>query len=383
MELYNYIPVEGFWLYVFIVLFFVFAVQVFYYLFFFNRLGSILKTQKQVVDFEYPPFSIIICAKNESKNLRQLLPKVLEQEYPAAFEVVVVNDASEDESELVLAQLKEKYSHLYYTTIPYDKKFLHGKKLAVTIGVKAAKNEHLLFTDADCEPAGKDWLKTMAKGFASGKDIVLGYGPYKKQKGFVNLWHRYDTFQIGLLYLSFALRGVPYMGVGRNMAYKKSLFVKNQGFKEHQHILSGDDDLFIRDVATKDNVSVVVAPEGFTFSEPVGNFKEWKRQKSRHLSTSPHYKQKVKVLIGAEVLSRQLFWVVSIISVFFSTFAIALIVLIFIKLAVQFAVQQKVARQFKQTDLLWGGLLLDSVQPLVTGILLLGAKRQAKKNKWT
>ena len=358
-------------------------VQLFYYLFFYNKLANSLKVPLETGSFSYPPFSVIICAKNESKNLAHLLPRVLEQDYPAGFEVIVVNDASEDSSELVLARLREKYDNLYYTSIPYDKKFRHGKKLAVTLGVKAAKNEHLLFTDADCEPAGKHWLKTMAQGFASGKDIVLGYGPYKKQKGFVNLWHRYDTFQIGIQYLSFALRGLPYMAVGRNMAYKKSVFLKNQGFKKHQHLLSGDDDLFIRDVATKDNVALVANPEGFTFSYPAGNFKEWKHQKSRHLTTSPYYKRKIKMLIGAEVLSRQLFWSISIISVFFSTFAIALIVLIFIKLAVQFIVQKKVARRFQQTDLIWGGLLFDFILPLMTGMLLWGAKRQAKKYKWT
>lgn len=383
MELANLIPLSGLWLYIFIGLISLLVIQLFYYLFFYNRLGLFLSRQKKDSNFSYPPISVIICAKNESQNLKQFLPEVLEQDYPASFEVIVVNDASEDDSELVLAQLREEYAHLYYTNIPYDKQFRHGKKLAVTLGVKAAKNEHLLFTDADCKPATKYWIKNMAEGFSSGKDIVLGYGPYAKGKGFANFWHRYDTFHIAIQYLSFALKGLPYMGVGRNMAYKKSLFEKNQGFKKHQHILSGDDDLFIRDVATKDNIAVVANADSFTLSTAAKNMKEWRRQKSRHLTTSPHYKWKIKLLIGIEVLSRQLFWGISLISVFFSTFAIALIAIIFIKLVTQLLVQRKIAKQFKQTDLLWGGVLLDFMQPLVTGMLLLGAKRQAKKNKWT
>ncbi|MGQ1784358.1 MULTISPECIES: glycosyltransferase [unclassified Saccharicrinis] len=383
MELSNLIPTHGPWLYVFIVLLSAFFIQIFYHLFFYNVLDKYLKNYTEENDFSYPPISVIICARNESKNLKQHLPSVLEQDYPAPFQVIVVNDASEDNSELVLAQLNEKYNNLYFTSIPYDKKFYHGKKLAVTLGVKAAKYEHLLFTDADCEPAGKYWIKNMAEGFASGKDIVLGYGPYKKQKGFVNLWHRYDTFQIAIQYLSFALKGVPYMGVGRNMAYKKSLFQKHEGFKSHQHVLSGDDDLFIRDAATKDNVAVVALPQSQTKSVPVASLKEWKRQKSRHLTTSHFYKFKTKMLIGLEALSRQIFWGISLISVFFSNFAVVLIAVIIIKLAVQFFIQSKIARQLETTELPWGGLLLDFILPLVTGTLLFSGKRQAKKYKWT
>ncbi len=383
VELINLIPANEPWLYILIVLFGMFFIQVFYNLYYYNKLGSHFKKNKQNVTPSYPPVSIIICARNESENLQAYLPRVLQQEYPGNYEVIVVNDASEDESELVLARMKDQYKNLYYTNIPYDKKFRHGKKLAVTLGIKAAKYEHLLFTDADCEPAGLFWLKTMAAGFAQGKDIVLGYGPYKKQKGFVNFWQRYDTFHIAIQYMSFALRGAPYMGVGRNMAYKKSLFEKNQGFKKHQHILSGDDDLFIRDVATKTNVAIVAFPDGFTLSNPSNSIKEWKHQKSRHLSTSSFYRFKIKVLIGLEVMSRQLFWGISIISFFFSTFVLAIIVLIICKLAIQILIQRRVAKQFNQTDLLLGSVLLDFVLPLVTGILLFGAKRQAKKTKWT
>ncbi|GAF02544.1 poly-beta-1,6-N-acetyl-D-glucosamine synthase [Saccharicrinis fermentans DSM 9555 = JCM 21142] len=360
-----------------------FFVQMFYYLYFYLALGKYLKNDQGESNFSYPPVSVIICAKNESKNLEKHLPAVLEQEYSAPFQVIVVNDASEDTSELVLARLKERYANLYFTSIPYDKKFRHGKKLALTLGVKAAKYEHLLFTDADCEPVDKYWIKEMVQGFSLGKDIVLGYGPYKKQKGFINLWQRYDTFQIAIQYLSFALRGIPYMAVGRNMAYKKSLFYNNQGFKSHQHILSGDDDLFIRDAANKNNVAIVALLHSQTRSVPVKSFKEWKRQKKRHLTTAPYYRFKTKVLLGVEALSRQLLWCISLMSVFFSNFEVFFITIIIVKLAVQYFIQRKIARQIETTELAWGGLLLDFILPLVTGLLLISGKRQANRNKWT
>ncbi len=358
-------------------------IQVLHYLFFFLKLNSHINKKEDKPLSEYPPLSVIICAKNESKNLQNNLPEVFNQEYPGTFEVIVVNDASEDDTELILARFKEKYKQLYYTSIPYDKKFRHGKKLAMTIGIKAAKHNNLVFTDADCIPASKNWLKHMAAGFNEGKEIVLGFGGYTKQKGLLNYWIRFDTFTIAIQYLSYALRGVPYMGVGRNMAYTKDLFYKHEGFKKHQHILSGDDDLFIRDAATKNNIGIVTHPDSFTFSNPSQSFKEWRRQKSRHLTTAPYYKRKIKYLIGTEVFSRQLFWGLSIVSIFFHTFVTSILVLIFLKIILQLLVLNVLSKKFKQRDLTFGGILFDFTLPLITGLLLLGRKRQAKKNKWT
>ena len=163
----------------------------------------------------------------------------------------------------------------------------------------------------------------------------------------------------------------------------KNCFYKHEGFKKHQHILSGDDDLFIRDAATKSNIGIVTHPDSFTFSNPSKSFKEWRRQKSRHLTTSPYYKRKIKYLIGTEVFSRQLFWGLSIVSIFFHTFVTSILVLIFLKILIQLMVLNVLAKKFMQRDLTFGGILFDFTLPLITGLLLLGGKRQAKKNKWT
>ncbi len=383
MDLSNFIPTSGTWLYILITLVVLFVVQLFYYLYFFLKLNTYINKKENKTISSYPPLSVIICAKNESKNLKANLPLILNQDYPGTFEVIVVNDASEDDTELILARFKEKNEHLYYTSIPYDKIFRHGKKLAVTLGVKAAKYNNLVFTDADCIPATKDWLKHMAAGFMDGKEILIGVGAYQKQKGLLNYWIRFDTFTIAIQYLSFALRGVPYMGVGRNMAYTKELFNKHQGFKKHQHIFSGDDDLFIRDAATKSNIGIITHPDSFTYSLPSQTFKEWRRQKSRHLTTSPYYKLKIKYLIGTEAFSRQLFWGLSFVSIFFSTFAASVLVLIFLKLLIQMLIFNTLSKKFNQRDLTFGGIIFDFILPLITGLLLLGGKRQAKKNKWT
>ncbi|HET6225190.1 MAG TPA: glycosyltransferase, partial [Bacteroidia bacterium] len=198
------------------------AIQLSYYLGVFNKLAFRKKT---VIPSSFPPASIIICAKNEAGNLTRFLPSVFEQDYPS-YEVVVVNDCSYDSTGDVLKEFAVQHKNLKIVTIQEDDNYTHGKKIALMLGIKGAKNEHLLLTDADCKPADKNWLKGMMQQFAADTDIVIGYGAYEKQKGLLNKIIRFDTFMIALQYLSFALKGKTYMGTGRNLAYKKSLFFK-------------------------------------------------------------------------------------------------------------------------------------------------------------
>lgn len=218
-----------------------------------------------------PPVSVIICARNEAENLKNFLPRVLEQDYPK-FQVVVVNDCSTDDTEIVLAQMKRQYDHLYFTSIPVDKKFFHGKKLALSIGVKAAQYDHLILTDADCYPASGNWLKNMTTKFSSKKELVIGYGKYEKRKGLLNLFVRYETFWNAVQYVGFVIAGKPFMGVGRNLAYKKSLFQGSNVFRSYLNVASGDDDLFINQMGNRTNTAVCVHPEGQTISVPVTTF---------------------------------------------------------------------------------------------------------------
>ena len=166
---------------------------------------------------------MIICARNEADHLSLFLPSVLEQNYPE-FEVIVVSDSSGDHTETVLNDLSSKYKHLRYTSIPANEKFRHGKKLAMTIGIKSAKYDHLLFTDADCYPVSNEWIKHIAGRFTKEKTIVLGYGRYEKRKGLLNTLIRYETVFTAIQYFSLAIKSKTHMGVGRNLAYRKSPF---------------------------------------------------------------------------------------------------------------------------------------------------------------
>lgn len=275
-------------------------IQLFYFWGFYARLAFYKVPDSEQSYFQ--PVSIVISAKNEYINLKNNLPVILEQEYPE-FEVVLVNDASDDETIFLLEDLARQYPHLKVVSIQQDLNFFKGKKFPLALGIKSAKYEHLLLTDADCLPQSKEWINIMVSGFAGGKSIVLGYGKQREKKGWINKVIRYETAFTAIQYLSLALGGIPYMGVGRNLAYHKSLFYKAKGFISHYKVSSGDDDLFVNQMAENKNTAISIHPKSFTVSEAKNNFKEWWRQKRRHLSTGKYYKRKHKLVLGAYTAS--------------------------------------------------------------------------------
>lgn len=251
-------------------------------------------------DFE-TPVSVIIAARDEEENLKEHLEIWLSQHH-YSYEVIVVNDCSDDNTEYILAEYQRKYPHLQVINLRESKVFKGGKKYAITLGIKGAQFERLIFTDADCVPASPYWLGFMSAQFDESKKIVLGFGQYFKTKGILNYLIRMDTVQTAIQYLGLASRGKPYMGVGRNLGYTKEIFLEASGFKGHQHIKWGDDDLFINQVATVNNTTICAQPEATTYSISKDNFRAWYNQKRRHMSTSVKYRWKTTFLIGIKPL---------------------------------------------------------------------------------
>jgi len=248
--------------------------------------------------------SVVICARNEAENLKRFIPLICEQEYDS-FEVVVVNDASTDNTVRVVRDLASRYENFRYTEIPKDPKFDHGKKFALTIGIKASKYKNLLLTDADCWPETDQWLVGMADKLQQ-KKIVLGYGGYEREKGLINSLIRFDTMLIARNFMGLARMGAPYMGVGRNLAYHKSIYEEAGGFSSHYHIKSGDDDLLVNQMARKSNTIVNLNPNHFTRSIAEKSFKLFYLQKKRHLTTGARYRFFQKIYLGFEGLLRVL-----------------------------------------------------------------------------
>ena len=295
------------------------------------------------------PVSIIICAKNEIENLKKKLPSILKQNY-FNFEVIVVNDQSTDDTALFLDELSKKYKHLKIVDIDNFVTNREGKKFALTLGIKTAKYEYLLLTDADCFPVSKNWVKKMSSNF-NNANIILGYGSYEKKKSFLNKMIRFDTFNVAQQYLSFALAGETYMGVGRNLAYKKSLFFKNKGVASHMHIPSGDDDLFIQEIANENTIAIEVSKDSHTQSAVIQNWRDWIYQKRRHLSTAPLYRNKLKVLLGIYPFAQLLFFLSIILLCIFQIDIYYIIILLFIKLTISYLINYRLMKVLNIFDL--------------------------------
>ena len=336
-------------------------VQLFYYLFFYIRL-PFSKTEEIKTGIQ--PISIIICARNEARNLEKNLPLVLSQDYPE-FEVIVVNDCSEDKTDELLEDLGKKYPRLKTTHIKKDAKFTHGKKLALTIGIKAASHEWLLLTDADCKPGSEKWISGMQRNFDNETSVVLGYGAYSREKGFINNFIRFDTFFIALQYFGFAMAGRLYMGVGRNLAYRKSLFFENKGFAAHRKLASGDDDLFINQVATEGNTRVEFSSDTYTYSEAEKSFSTWFKQKKRHLTTGSHYNMGTKSLLAGELISRVFFYLLFIVLLIDLKFLIIVLAAFFVRLSFMLTIYKIGMTRLKEVNLFVPSLFYDFLSPFV------------------
>ena len=309
--------------------------QAIYYFSLYNRIhinnravkrGDIHFTQ------ELPPLSVVICARNDSENLRKFLPAILEQDYPD-FEVIVINDGSTDESETILNFLEDKYHHLYHSFTPEDSKYISRKKLALTLAIKASKHNWLVLTEANCQPASNQWLRLMARNFTSRTEVVLGYSGYEAGKGWLHRRVAFDSLFTSLSYLGWALAGKPYMGIGRNMAYRKELFFNNKGFSAHLTLQRGDGDLFINQVAKGSNTRVETDVNATMRMQPIEYYRDWKEEKVSYMATSRYYKGVQESLLKLEATTRLLFHllfvttlVVSVLSFHWLVFGIAFII---------------------------------------------------------
>lgn len=274
-------------------------VQLGYYLLVYRKLFSPCRASARTREgFGEFPVSVIIAARNEAGNLERFLPSILEQDYPD-YEVIVVNDCSYDRTAELLKEMKQRYPRLKVVDVRENEKYRHGKKFAVTMGVKAASSERLLFTDADCRPLSADWIRMMQDAYRDeSTEIVLGVSPYEKSGGLLNAFIRYEAFYTAMNYLSFALAGMPYMGVGRNLSYKKSLFFRHKGFASHLHLKSGDDDLFVNQAANARNTRIQIADGAQTMSAAEKTWPAYIRQKRRHQSVGKYYKSGHKFLLS-------------------------------------------------------------------------------------
>ncbi|HSN09307.1 MAG TPA: glycosyltransferase [Hanamia sp.] len=310
---------------------------------------ALFKTKPKSITQTHP-VSVIICSRDEAANLVKNLPGALVQKYKTTHEVIVVDDNSLDESKYIIEEFQRKFRQLQFVELKQEARFIPGKKYPLSVGIKTAKYEIVLLTDADCVPASEFWIEKMQEGFTEGIEIVLGYGAMHKSKGLLNKLVRWETFHTALQYLSYAKSGMAYMGVGRNLSYKKSVFFRHKGFSSHNHVPGGDDDLFINKAATKKNTAIVVDKDAFTLSSAPKTWKQWIKQKKRHYTTSKYYKAGLKFLLGLYAFSLFLFYPLFIATLFIFDWKLALVVF-GIRFVVQAFIIFKTTQKLDEKDL--------------------------------
>lgn len=296
-----------------LVSFFIFfaVTEAFFYLFFLRNLSRKNPDSGKENERVREPVSVIICLRNELDNLRKLIPALLKQDYPPGLEICLVADRSDVATLNFLRNESVRHQNIRLLEITEIPKGIAPKKNALLQGIEKASHDVLLLTDADCLPAGPDWIRQMSEHFDSGTVAVLGFGGYASEKGFLNLLIQYDTGFTALQYFGMAAANRPYMGVGRNLAYRKSAFIKAGGFGDTAGILAGDDDLFINRISCFGKINICTEPDGFTFSAPKRKWKDWVQQKIRHYSVGKFYTKTDQYRLGIFYLARTVSWVMT------------------------------------------------------------------------
>lgn len=359
-----------------------FLIQIVYYWIMYRRL-AFYKPKDEVEST--PPVSVVVCAHNEFQNIQEFIPQLLEQDYPN-YEVILVNDDSDDDTEFLLIDIKIRYPHFRVVKTDRSVTFVRGKKFPLSVGIKMAMNPIILLTDADCYPSSNQWIKQMVRGYnKKGTEFVLGYGKYEKRKGMLNKLIRFDTVHTAMQYFSAAISGRPYMGVGRNLSYTKDVFIRNKGLVSQYNVPYGDDDLFVNKHARKKNTGVVISPESHTVSLPPETFKSWFKQKKRHLAAGKMYRFSSKIRTGIYASSTFFFYLTFFAGLYIlrnDYFWLSLFLGIFlIRLLSQLIIYRKVLNKLQEKGI-WGFVPIFDLLFSILNPLWVFSNIIIKKNQW-
>jgi cellulose synthase/poly-beta-1,6-N-acetylglucosamine synthase-like glycosyltransferase len=349
------------------------------YLLVFNIAFSRKRIAPQPTDV---PVSVIVCAHDEEENLKQLIPLLLQQDHPE-FEVIIVDDRSNDGTYDYLLHETKVQSRLKMVHVNRTPPHVNGKKYSLTLGIKAAQYEWILLTDADCRPDSPNWIKTMSACFTDTKKFVIGFSPYQKEGGLLNAFIRFESLLTAIQYVSYSLLGNPYMAVGRNLAYRKSLFLEKKGFNEHINLTGGDDDVFVNQHARGVETVVCIEKEAVVHSIAKRTWGEFFKQKKRHLSVGKLYRFKHRFLLGIFAITWLLTWFLGIPLAIFSPIKYWIIGIfafriIFLTITTQISVKH-LGQRFEA----WLVPVLDfvfSIYYLSTGFVALVSKKVKWKN---
>lgn len=350
-------------------------ILILYYAIIFSRFA--FSKAKKIRDYHQDPVSVIITASDQAHHLIHTLPVLLEQQYNN-FEVIVVSDNSHDETAQVIEDFQKKYSNLVFVNLDSSVSTIKGKKFPLSVGIKEAKNDIIVLTDAHCMPVSPYWLQNIAKHFGKGKEIVLGYCTLEKQPGLFNRLLRFDALQTAIQYFSYSICKMTYRGNGRNLAFKKSLFFQQRGFASHNHLEYGDDDIFIGKAATAQNCEIEYFGESFTMARPKATFRRWFREKKGYLYTRPFYKSGIRFLLGLYSLTNVLFYIFFALSLAYSIPLLTMLIVVLSVFAFKTICQHLVfgfsAGKLKEKDIIPHLFPIDLIYSFLSIFIFLGSK---------
>lgn len=362
-------------------------IQIYFYLAYYKKPLSYLKqiadTHEEITPL--PSVSVIIVAKDESENLAKCLPSILNQDYPD-YEVIVVNDGSTDESEFLLKNLKREYPFLYSTFSPYSdaNETIQNKVLPLTIGIKAARKDILLFTEADSLPMTNQWVKSMVNSLAN-KDIVVGYSRFTESEDFSNKTALFDNLIFTLQYMSMAIKNKPFAGLYKNLAYRKHLFFDNKGFSATLNYDNAEE-VFVNYIMTENNTAIALSQDSYVSTE-LDNFSHWRKIKTAYSRAKFNFKGFTGGVFSLETLSRYLFYSLTIASIVYSiisqlwVYLGAAILLFIIRYIIQIVILNKASDHFLTNRFHLSLPFLDLIQPYYNSYFSRISKSKKRRKK--
>nr|WP_297161330.1 glycosyltransferase [uncultured Dysgonomonas sp.] len=362
-------------------------IQIYFYLAYYKKPLSYLKqiadTHEEITPL--PSVSVIIVAKDESENLAKCLPSILNQDYPD-YEVIVVNDGSTDESEFLLKNLKREYPFLYSTFSPYSdvNETIQNKVLPLTIGIKAARKDILLFTEADSLPMTNQWIKSMVHSLAD-KDIVVGYSRFTEGEDFSNKTALFDNLIFTLQYMSMAIKDKPFAGLYKNLAYRKHLFFDNKGFSATLNYDNAEE-VFVNYIMTDNNTAIALSQDSYVSTE-LDNFSHWRKIKTAYSRAKFNFKGFTGGIFSLETLSRYLFYILTIASIVYSivsqlwVYLGAAILLFIIRYIIQIVILNKASDHFLTNRFHLSLPFLDLIQPYYNSYFSRISKSKKRRKK--
>lgn len=218
----------------------------------------------RLVDEQHlPNVTVLVLANNNAQALDAHLPLLLTQDYPAAYEVVVVGEQGDLNVETVVKQFSQN-KHLYATYIPPRSLFMSKKKLAVALGVKAAHYDWVLLLDSNCHPVSDTWLKSMAIHMDIDANLVIGYSNYDEE---TKSYYRFDRLRNDCYLLRCAQRSIAYRANGVNIAFRKSEFIKDDGYRGNLHLVNGEYDFIVNKYARTDSARIAIDEDAWIREE--------------------------------------------------------------------------------------------------------------------